>query len=236
MPTTAEAGTSAAVGGGCSASGIRPPLPNAFLQHPGLPPVPFRTWLSSYRRYIRLLELDRDDFPDGIKKMLLFQLLWAEDMRQFGNEPAAACMDDDMLSFVAFCEPVESFFQKPVKPACACQDLYNCRQGQRESGAEFVTALQELLPDCRLDADHQKEHLAMQLPAGCHSDAAQKRMLLEDIINLDKYMEILLSEASAVANIATFGAAACATSTSSASASESPRAGQGSAAGQRAKW
>ncbi len=45
----------------------------------------------------------------------------------------------------------------------------------------------------------QKEHFATQLLAGCCSDAAQKRMLLEDIINLDKYVEILLSEESAIA-------------------------------------
>ncbi len=42
-------------------------------------------------------------------------------------------------------------------------------------------------------------------------------MLLEDVINLDKYMEILLSEESAVANIATFGASACTAFSSSAS-------------------
>ncbi len=33
--------------------------------------------------------------------MLLFELLGSEGMRQFGNKPAAACMDDDMLSFGA---------------------------------------------------------------------------------------------------------------------------------------
>ncbi len=56
----------------------------------------------------------------------------------------------------------------------------------------------------------------MQLLAGCRLDAAQKRMLLEDAINLDKYADFLLTEESAIANIATFGAAACAASSSSA--------------------
>ncbi len=149
--------------------------------------------------------------------MLLFQLLGVEGMRQFGNEPAAACMDDAMLSFVAICEAVESFFQKPVKRACTCLDLHNCHQGQRESRAEFIATLRELLPHCKFDVDHQKEHLAMQLLAGCCSDAARKQMLLEDIINLDKYVEILLPKESAVADIAAFWAAVRATSTSSAS-------------------
>ncbi len=42
-------------------------------------------------------------------------------------------------------------------------------------------------------------------------------MLLEDVINLDKYVEILLSEESAVTDIAAFGATAHAASSSSAS-------------------
>ncbi len=41
-------------------------------------------------------------------------------------------------------------------------------------------------------------------------------MLLEDAIDLDKYVEIILSEESAVADIATFGAATCAASSSTA--------------------
>ncbi len=56
----------------------------------------------------------------------------------------------------------------------------------------------------------------MQLLAGCQLDAARKWMLLEDANNLDKYVEILLSEGSTVASIAAFGAAAHDTSSSSA--------------------
>ncbi len=103
--------------------------------------------------------------------MLLFQLLAAAGMRQFGNEPAAECMDDDTLSFTAFCEAVESFFQKPIKPACARLDLHNHCQGQRETSAAFVAALGELVLDCKFDAGHQKEHVATQLLAGCPSGA-----------------------------------------------------------------
>ncbi len=110
MPSTDNAGASASAGGSHSASGIRPPLPNAFLQHPGLPSIPFRTWLRSYKGYLQLLELDRDDFSDGIKKTLLFQLLGSEGMRQFGNEPAAMHMDNTTLSFTSFCDAVAGFF------------------------------------------------------------------------------------------------------------------------------
>ncbi len=85
--TTATASTSQAGPGGL---GFRPPQPNAFLQHPGTLPIPFRTWLTSFKGYICLLEFDRAALDEGIKKTLLFQLLGAERMRQFGNELAAA--------------------------------------------------------------------------------------------------------------------------------------------------
>ncbi len=67
----------------------------------------------------------------------------------------------------------------------------------------------------------------MQLLAGCRLDAARKWMLLEDAINLDKYVKILLSEESAIADIAAFRAAACASSTSSASVGTVNHHGQG---------
>ncbi len=190
------------------------PLPNTLLQHQGLPSIPFCTWLSSYKGYIRLLELDWDDFPDGIKKTLLFQLLSSEGMRQFGKKPVAACMDNDTL-FCNLLQCCRRLFQKPIKPVCAHLDLHNHHQGQCKTRAKFVAALQELLPNCKFDVEHQKEHPAMQLLAGRCSDAGQKWMLLEDAINLDKDIDILLSEESAIADIAAFGAAACTASSSS---------------------
>ncbi len=100
-------------------------------------------FLTFLRKFASFLILYRFWAATPIKKTLLFQLLGAEGMRQFGNEPAAAHMDDDTLSFTAFCEAVNSFFQKPVKPARACLDLHNHCQGQHESRTEFVAALRE---------------------------------------------------------------------------------------------
>ncbi len=91
MPTTvADAtgmtATTSASHAGHGGLGFRPPQPNACLQHPGMPPIPFRTWLTSFKGYVRLLEFDRAALGEGIKKTLLFQLLGAEGMCQFGNE------------------------------------------------------------------------------------------------------------------------------------------------------
>ncbi len=46
----------------------------------------------------------------------------------------------------------------------------------------------------------------MQIMAGCRSDAACKRMLLEMNIDLDKFVDILVSEESVASDIAAFGA------------------------------
>ncbi len=62
------------------------------------------------------------------------------------------------------------------------------------------------MPDCRFVAEHQLEHLAMQILAGCRSDAAHKWMLLEANIDLDKFVDILVSEESMANDIAAFGA------------------------------
>ncbi len=168
--STATALTSQAGHGGLS---FHPPQPNAYLQHPGAAPIPFRTWLTSFKGYIRLLEFDWAPLEEGIKKMILFQLLGAEGMHQFGNELAAAWLED-VFTFDAFADAVEAFFHKPVKPARGHLDLHNHRQGAQEMATEFVASLQELLPDCRFDAEHQLEHLAMQIVAGCRSNAACK--------------------------------------------------------------
>ncbi|MCP4549741.1 MAG: hypothetical protein GY835_25075, partial [bacterium] len=133
--STATASTSQAGHGGL---GFRPPQPNAYLQHPGTAPIPFRTWLTSFKGYVRLLEFDRLPFEEGIKKTILFQLLGAEGMRQFGNEPAAARLEDNVFMFDAFADAVEAFFHKPVKPARGRLDLHNRRQGAQETATEFV--------------------------------------------------------------------------------------------------
>ncbi len=91
-----------------------------------------------------------------------------------------------------------------------CLELHNRRQGAQESAAEFVASLRELLPDCRFDAEHQLEHLAMQVLAGCHSNAARKHRLLEEQIDLEKFVNILVSEESVVSDMAVFGAKASA--------------------------
>ncbi len=114
--TTMSASTLQAGPGGLS---FHPPQPNAFLQHPGTPPIPFWMWLTSFKGYIRLLEFDCATLDEGIKKTLLFQLLGAEGMRQFGNEPAAAHLEDNVYTFITFCDALETFFHKPVKPARA---------------------------------------------------------------------------------------------------------------------
>ncbi len=46
----------------------------------------------------------------------------------------------------------------------------------------------------------------MQIVAGCHSDAARKQMLLETDIDLDKFVDIPVSEESVASDIAAFGA------------------------------
>ncbi len=92
---------------------------NAFLQHPGSPPIPFRTWLTGFKGYVCLLEFDRVLLEEGIKKTLLFQLLGTEGMHQFGNEPAAAHLEENAYTFITFCDSLEAFFHKPVKPAWA---------------------------------------------------------------------------------------------------------------------
>ncbi len=90
--------------------GFRPLQPNAFLQHPGSPPIPFRTWLTGFKGYIRLLEFDHAPLEEGINKTVLFQLLGAEGMRQFGNEPAAAHLEDNVYkTSIAFCDALETF-------------------------------------------------------------------------------------------------------------------------------
>ncbi len=81
--STATTSTSQAGQGGL---GFHPPQPNAFLQHPGTAPIPFRMWLTGFKSYIRLLEFDHAPLEEGIKKTVLFQLLGAEGMHQFGNE------------------------------------------------------------------------------------------------------------------------------------------------------
>ncbi len=65
-------------------------------------------------------------------------------------------------------------------------DFHNHRQGHQEMGTEFVVALCEILPDCKFDAAHQREHLTMQVLTSCHLDDAHKCMLLEEQIDLDK--------------------------------------------------
>ncbi len=180
-----------------------------------MPLIPFQTWLTSSKGYLRLLEFDHAQFEEGIKKTVLFQLLGAEGMRQFGNEPAAARLVDNVYSFITFCDALESFFHKPVKPAWARLELHNHHQGMQESAAEFFASLRKLLPDCRFHAEHQLEHLAMQVLAGSHSDATRKCMLLEEQIDLDKFINILVSEESVVGDMAVFGAQVCADSTPS---------------------
>ncbi|MCP4698946.1 MAG: hypothetical protein GY862_19140, partial [Gammaproteobacteria bacterium] len=91
MPTTVTdamgmTATMSASHAGHGGLGFHPPQPNAYLQHPGMPPIPFRTWLMSFKGYVRLLEFDCAALDEGIKKTLLFQLLGAEGMRQFRNE------------------------------------------------------------------------------------------------------------------------------------------------------
>ncbi len=160
---TAMASTLQAGQGGL---GFHPPQLNAFLQHPGMLPIPFRMWLMSFKGYIHLLEFDHAALDEGIKKTLLFQLLGAEGMRQFGDEPAAARLEENAYTFIAFCDALEAFSHKPVKPAWARLELQNRRQGAQELAAELVALLRELLPDCRFDAEHQLELLAMQVLAG----------------------------------------------------------------------
>ncbi len=108
---------------------FRPPQPDSFLQHPGTPPIPFRAWLTGFKGCIHLLEFNRAPLEDTFKKMVLFQLLGAEGMHQFGNEPAAAHLEDNAHTFTAFCGALEAFFHKPVKPAWARLELHNRRQG-----------------------------------------------------------------------------------------------------------
>ncbi len=174
MPTATDGttATTSASHAGQGGLGIRPPQPNAFLQHPGSAPIPFRTWLTGFKGYIHLLEFNHVPLEEGIKKTLLFQLLGAEGMCQFGNEPAVARLEENAYTFTAFCNSLEAFFHKPVKPARARLDLHNRWQGAQETAAEFMASLRELLPDCRFDAEHQLEHLATQVLAGCRSDAA----------------------------------------------------------------
>ncbi|MCP4546672.1 MAG: hypothetical protein GY835_09445, partial [bacterium] len=215
MPTTmADAtgttATTSASHAGHGGLGFRPLQPNAYLQHPGTPPIPFQMWLMSFKGYVHLLQFDRAMLDEGIKKTLLFQLLGTEGMCQFGNEPATARLEDNVYSFIAFCNALETFFHKPVKPAWARLELHNRRQGAQESAAEFVASLRELLPDCRFDAEHQLEHLATQVLAGCRSDSARKRMLLEENIDLDRFAEILVSEESVARDMVAFGAQASA--------------------------
>ncbi len=66
--------------------------------------------------------------------------------------------------------------------------------------------MKELLPDCRFDAEHQLEHLGIRVLAGRHYDPTRKRMLLEEQIDLDKFIDILVSEESVVSDMAAFGA------------------------------
>ncbi len=204
--TNAGATGSTAASSGHGGLGFHPPQPNTYLQHLGTALIPFRMWLTSFKGYIRLLEFDRAPLGEGIKKMLLFQLLGAEGMRQFGNEPAAARLEDDIYTFDTFADAVEAFFHKPMKPARGQLDFHNRHQGVQETATKFVAALRELLPDCRFDAKHQLEHLAMQVLAGCRSDAMRKCMLLEQQIDLDKFVEILVSEESVASDIVAFGA------------------------------
>ncbi|MCP4536857.1 MAG: hypothetical protein GY832_06895 [Chloroflexi bacterium] len=119
MDATGMTATTSVLHAGQGCLGFRPPQPNAYLQHPWTPPIPFRTWLTSFKGYVRLLEFDRAVLDEGIKKTLLFQLLGAEGMHQFGNEPAADRLKDNIYSFIAFCDALETFFHKPVKPAWA---------------------------------------------------------------------------------------------------------------------
>ncbi len=87
------------------------------------------------------MEFDHALLEEGIKKTILFQLLGAEGMRQFGNEPAAAWLEDNVYTFDAFVDAVEVFFHKPVKPSHGHLDLHNRRQGVQETAAEFVASL-----------------------------------------------------------------------------------------------
>ncbi len=80
MPTAEPSTTSTATGlmatastsqAGHSGLGFCPPQPNAYLQRPGTAPIPFHTWLRSFKGYVCLLEFDRPPLEEGIKKTIL---------------------------------------------------------------------------------------------------------------------------------------------------------------------
>ncbi len=170
------------------------PQPAFFLQHPGDPPVPFSTWISAFDAYLCLVELERGEaLTASTKNSLLFSLLGLEGLHQFRNDPVVATMTKDATTHAIFRAAICRHFKRATNVTRACYDFHMRQQGPTKSMAEFITALQELAPDCSFSADYTNRALAEQLVCGCYSSKARERMLLVKP-NLDEYLRILESD------------------------------------------
>ena len=131
------------------------------------------------------------------KNQMLCSLLGDEGYKQFASHPTAkryATTTFDEYSAVA-----KSVFARATNTVRAHFDFSHRKQLPGETVQEYLLGLRTLQADCDFQ-DRSDFFLALQLASGCYSKDAQKLLLAEKAVNLDKFVSIMEADESSTQN------------------------------------
>lgn len=162
------------------------PLPPAFLQTPGEPTMPWKSWVRAFENYLIASGARAEDFPEERRIALLLHCLGVEGQRVYysirPNDDAANTLDDALSVLAAQFSPPEN------KVAAR----YKFRQRAQHPGEKvdvWVSALRTLVATCQY-RDLEDEMIQDQIIEKTNDSRTRERLLMEPDLTLDRALTI----------------------------------------------
>uniref|UniRef100_A0A5S6QVH7 Retrotransposon gag domain-containing protein n=1 Tax=Trichuris muris TaxID=70415 RepID=A0A5S6QVH7_TRIMR len=154
---------------------FEPPCP--FLEHPGAPPLPWRTW---YRMFCTYMDAAFATMPPNTRRRaILLNCLGTEGQRIFYTLPSKE------ETYESAVRTLEEFFLSKVN-VCAERHRFRRRvQLPTEPIDRFLVDLRKLVIFCEY-GQLEEEMIRDQIIEGTNSVPLRKRLLAEDGLTLDK--------------------------------------------------
>ncbi|KFD46804.1 hypothetical protein M513_12332 [Trichuris suis] len=152
-------------------------VPSPFLEHPGTPAIPFRTWIRIFENYLQAA------FPgkllDDRKCAILLNAIGTEGQRLFYNSIPPES------TYKATLTALEQLFT-PKSTVCAERHRFRKRyQLPEEPVDRYVAALREMPPNCAF-GPLEDEMIRDQLIEGISSEGIRERLLSIPDLTLEK--------------------------------------------------
>ncbi len=174
----------------------RLPIPNVdhYLPHAGEPPVPYRQWIKTFRRFATIVNDGRspaEQLTASQKNGYLYMFLGAEGRRQFDSDPAADQIDS--MNHSDFEKAVATLFSEDIDEVTACFEFNRREQCRDETTEEFLGTLRAMATDCNFGNTTDRQ-IAIRMICGCNNRDTKTRLLALKVLKLNEVVKTMKAE------------------------------------------